>query len=215
MKLFVPTAAVFAALACIAPLASANQAARNPRLEKLALTPADTKLAKSETVELADLGSGWKGGQVSAGNNETPDCPWQDYSPYTLTGQGESVFALGQSAQVIAQAGVFPTSGQAAGDYAVGTKTGTAACEGASLGKAVGKAAKVVVAKQVAAPKVGDRATAYTFTIKNAATTFHVDIILVERGRSLGAVSVVTTAAKPVTSLAHLAALMDARMQKA
>ena len=75
--------ALFAALACLVAAAVAD-AARSPRLEKLAPTAADTKIAKAAVLRLADLGAGWKQERTST-SGDAPPCKW-DLSRFTLTG---------------------------------------------------------------------------------------------------------------------------------
>ena len=164
--------ALLAAASCLLVVAGAT-AGRSPRLEKIALRPIDTQRASDAMVKLSDLASGWKGGAVKA-NNSAPDCATQNFSPYTITGQAESDYHHGV-ALIISVANMFPSGTQSLGDFEVGTRTGTARCEGEAFRKALGVSAKLVSARQTVAPKVGQRAAAYEFVVEHGKTTYYAD----------------------------------------
>src|SRR3954452_12207825 len=90
----------------VADTAAAASAARSPRLERLALRAADVKLARKSIIRASDLTAAWKGGESKAGNDDAPDCAWQDFSRFTITGQAESDFGL-TGARIISQVQVF------------------------------------------------------------------------------------------------------------
>jgi hypothetical protein len=186
-------------------------AARDPPLEKLALRPADAALARKALVRVDDLASGWQGGPIDRPSGTPPDCPWQDYSAYTMTGRAGAVFAY-PGAQLQSNVQVFATRAQALGDYAVDTRAGTAKCEGKRLAGAIGAGATLVSAREVPAPKVGDRATAYRWVIKVGANVIYVAAIEFVRGRSIAGVFAVNVG-RELRGTDVLARTMDLRLQ--
>ncbi len=162
-------------------------------------------------VKLSDLVPGWKGGAVNANSNATPDCASQNFSPYTITGQAESEYHHGITL-LISVANVFPSDAQSVGDFEVGTRTGTAECEGEAFRKTLGVSATLVSARQTVAPKVGRRAAAYEFVVKHGKTTYYADVIQFVRGRALAAVISVNPG-HPLAGASTLARIMDGRLQ--
>jgi hypothetical protein len=180
----VKLASVVVVLLCSLALA-ATAAARDPRLEKVALRASDGRLAQKGLVRLTDLASGWQGGPVSRDAGGSPDCPWQDYSAYTMTGRAISEFRQA-GAQLMSSVQVFTSHAQALGDYGVDTRNGTAKCEGEQLRKAFGPNAKLVSAGEIRAPDVGERATAFRWVIKLGSNTIYLEAIEFVRGRAIG-----------------------------
>jgi hypothetical protein len=202
--------ALLAAASCLLAVEGAA-AARSPRLEKIALRAGDSRRASDALVKLSDLVSGWKGGAVKATNNSTPDCAFQNFSRYTITGQAESDYHQGGTL-LISIANVFPSDAQSLGDFGVSTRTGTARCEGEAFRKALGSSAHLVSARQTVAPKVGQRAAAYEFVLKFDKSTYYADVILFIRGRALGALLSVNPG-RPLAGPRTLARVMDGRLQ--
>jgi hypothetical protein len=200
---------VLALLAAV--MAVSATAARSPRLEKLAPNAADTATAKQADVKLSDLVSGWTGGTAKPNTSSAPDCPGQDYSPFTLTGAGETSFTH-SVARIVSLVEVFPSHAQAIGDFHVDGLTGTAECEGAVFRKAFGAKAKLVSAKEVTAPSVGDTAIAFQIAVKVGANTFYVNVIEFVRGRTIGAL-ITLNPTSPLVGRETLVRLMDARLQ--
>ena len=91
-------------------------------------------------------------------------------------------------------------------------KAETAACEGAAFVKAFGKGAKLISAKTVAAPKIGDRSAAFRFSAKVGVNTFFGDMIVFVRGRSLGVLLTLNPVA-PMPGRDVAAQLMDQRLR--
>ncbi len=151
----------------------------------------------------------WRGGQ--ADRQHAPDCPWQNNSSYTITGQSEADFTE-PDAKIISAVQVFQSSKQALGDLTVGSRPGTAACEGSVITQSFGKSAKLLSARSVAAPKIGDRALEFEFAIKFGAGTYYVNVIEFVRDRSLGGL-ITLNAATPLAGREALAALMDERLR--
>lgn len=206
----VVAAAVLAFVACLAAVEAAT-AARSPRLEKIALRAPDMKQVGAATVKLSDLVSGWKGGMVNANNDSSPDCSSQNFSRYTITGQAESDYHNGVTL-LISVANMYPSDAQSFGDFTVGTQAGTVKCEGEAFRQAFGQAARLVSARQIAAPKVGSHAAAFEYIVKTGRTIFYSDVIQFVRGRALGALISVNPG-RPLAGPTALARIMDERLQ--
>ena len=207
---------VAAALALAAPAA-----ARNPRLEQLALRPADMHTAKSALLRAGDLGSGWLAQASKADDSAPPDCPGQDYSKFTITGQAQSQFTkLGAS--VLSRVEVYEDTRQARADFAVDERPGTAACEGEAIRREVAKGAaglkvSLVSARQLPGPKVGQRSLAFRIVLDLRGSgkdlKVYVDLIGFVRDR-VGASVVVVAPGVPPAGNVLLAKLVDTRLQR-
>jgi hypothetical protein len=193
-------------------LTAAAAGAQGPRNEKLALTPAGTALAKAASAQRSDLGAGWSGGAVPA-TSDPPDCPWQDYSAFTLQGRADAQFLHGDSA-LLSEIAVFPDAGQAQGDIAVNAKPGTAACEGKAIAKSISPSAKVLVAKRVAAPAVGQRAVEYAFAIKGSPATLNARVLFFTEGRVQARIGTISVAGSSVPPIAKVAQAIDRRIRR-
>jgi hypothetical protein len=191
-------------------LTGSASASSSPKVQKLAPISSDTKLAKSATLQLSDLTSGWKGGSTKP-NNSPPDCN-KNFAAYTITGDAEADFTQAQGAAALTSTiQLFPNQQQALGDFHVDTPSGSATCEGAALRTAIGESAKLVFARQVAPPKVGTRAAAYDFAVQVNGVTFYIDVINFVRGRAYGSlITLDPDAGLPDSTL--LATLMDKRL---
>jgi hypothetical protein len=212
---------VVVVLAALVAATAADAKRRDPRLEQLALRAVDMELAQSAVVNGADLGSGWKKVAIPAQDNEPPDCPGQNYSPYTITGQAATRFDR-QTTSLLSRVEVYSSRAHARGDFGVSTRAGTAACEGRVLRAAFEKQVKgstvtVVSAKQQAGSGVGERSIVFRIVlrVKTKTTSFplYVDLIGFVRDRSAGSV-VAISPGRPVAGLAKLAALMDSRLRR-
>jgi hypothetical protein len=194
---------------CVALVLTASASgSSSSKVQKLALTPTDTKVAKSATLRLSDLTSGWKGGSAKP-NNSPPDCG-KNFSAYTITGNAEADFTQGAAA-ITSTIQLFPNLQQALGDFRVDTPPGIAACVGASLRKGLGPSAKLVFARQVTPPKVGSQAAAYDFAVRVNGVKFFIDVINFVRGRAYGSlITLDPYAALPGSTL--LANFMDQRL---
>jgi len=191
--------------------ALAAGAARSPRLERLALSAADVKFARKAIIRASDLSVAWKGGEAKAGNGDPPDCAWQDFSPFTITGQAESDF--GQTgARIISQVQVFARRAHALGDFRVDTRDGTAVCEGKVFAKALGHSARLVSAHPLTPPKIGDHAAAYRFVLRTGSTLIYFHVIEFVRDRTLAGVAAFSVGGL-IDGLDELARLMDTRLQ--
>jgi hypothetical protein len=208
--------AALIALALVAWLAGADLVGaavgkRSPRLERLAPRAADLTLARKALIRTSDVGSDWKGGVVEAADHETPDCAWQDYSAFTITGQAESDFSQ-TGARVISQVQVFARPAQAMADFRIDTRKGTPACEGRVFAKALGHGVRLVSAEPLAAPKVGERAAAYRFVLTSGSTRISFQVLEFVRGRALAGV-VAFSVGGSIEGLGALARAMDVRLQ--
>ncbi len=168
----------------VALLLSASASGKpGSRIQKFAPVAADMKAAASATLRLSDLTSGWHGGSAKP-DNPAPDCK-KNFSAFTITGNAEADFTQGGAA-ITSTIQIFPTKRQALGDFDVDTPLGIVACEGAALRAASGPGTKLLFARQVAPPKVGNHAVAYDFAEQVNGVTFYVDVINFVRGRAYG-----------------------------
>src|SRR4051812_47571463 len=104
-------------------------AARNPRLEQLRPRAADMRLARGAVLRPADIGAGWMAQASKPDADAPPDCAFQDYSRFTLTGQAQRQYTL-RGASVLSRVEVFATGAQARDDFAIDSDPRTARCEG-------------------------------------------------------------------------------------
>jgi hypothetical protein len=206
----------------LALVAVAPAAARNPRLEQLALKPADTAAAKDAVLRAGDLGTGWTAKVESARDDSAPDCPFQDYSRFTITGEAQTRFSQ-QGASVVSRVEIYASKADAAGDFAVDTKPRTARCEGevirASFAKqSPGTKVTLESAKVTGRPKVGQRSVSMRIVlgVKAGSRTLrlYIDLIGFVRDRAAASIVVVTPGA-PAQGAAQLARIMDARLSRA
>lgn len=195
-------------------------AARNPRLEHLALRPVDMDLARGAVLRAGDL-DGWRQIPGKAQDDAAPDCPGQDYSAFTITGQAQSHFRRG-GASALSRVEVYRSPRQARGDFAVDARPGTARCEGAAIRAQVAKQVKgltvrLASARQLRGPKVGQRSLAFRIVLdlkaKQAAQKLYVDLIGFVRDRALASVVLVAPGG-PAADGAALARAIDARLQQ-
>jgi hypothetical protein len=214
VRTFVLTVAAALALA-------ASAAARNPRLEQLALEQADMVTAKSALLRAGDLGSGWAAQPSKPADNAPPDCPGQDYSSFTITGQAQAQFTR-SGASVLSRVEVYRNKRQARADFAVDERPGTAACEGAAIRREVAKEAaglkvSLLSARQLPGPKVGERSLAFRIVLglrgSGKDLKVYVDLIGFVRDR-VGASVVVVAPGVPPTGNVLLAKLVDTRLQR-
>jgi hypothetical protein len=199
-----------------------SAAAGGPKLERLALTRADMRLASSALLRRGDL-SGIAPGWLplsTVPDNSAPVCAWQNYSPYTLTGRGEADFqptTVGHAGFIGSSVDIFATPGDALGKFAVDTHPGTVTCEAEALRKALGAQLTTSSARELASPKLGERAVAYEFVYQQPSGTprrIFINIIEFVRGRGVGVLST-TDFDVPgnVATRLRLASLIDQRLK--
>jgi hypothetical protein len=215
----VRTLLVVVAVALLLPAAASG---RNPRLEKLALRQPDMQLARNALLRAGELGPGWATHTSKPDESSPPDCPGQDYSRFTITGQAQTQFTkLGAS--VLSRVEVYKSRAQAVGDFAVDARPGTAACEGAAVRRQVAKeatgvAVTLVSAKQLPGPKVGQKSIAFqiVLNLRRAGKDLkvYVDLIGFLRDRAAASVVIVAPGTAP-KGTAVLARAVDARLQGA
>jgi hypothetical protein len=198
----------------------AAASARNPRLERLALRPADMELAKSAVLRSGDLGSGWTTGVMKLDDNAPPDCAGQNYSKFTITGQAQTR-STKSGASVISRVELYRSRADAHGDFAVDARPGTAACEGAAIRKewaSSGFAVRLLSANELPAPALGQRSIAFRIVlgVTRAGKELRVYIDLLGFVRDRAAASVIVVApGVPPKGKDVLARTIDARLQRA
>jgi hypothetical protein len=211
-------------LACLAValVVVGSAAARDPRLEKLALRPADMDAAKNGVLRTGDLGTGWATKVQNARDDSPPDCAFQDYSKYTITGEAQTRFDR-QGASVVSRVEIYKSEADAAGDFGIDTTPKTAACEGRAIRdsfarQATGMTVRLASAKQLAAPKVGKRSVAFRIALelrqKARTLKIYIDLIGFVRDRATASIVVVAPSA-PAKGALTLARVMDARLSRA
>ncbi len=99
----------------------ASAAARDPRLEQLRLTPADTQAARASILTRADLRSGWHPTK-SSDDDTYPDCAAfsPNFSKFVITGKAGSKFNHSGGATLESSAEVYASHAQAVGDFLLG-----------------------------------------------------------------------------------------------
>lgn len=190
---------IFVSVVVVLALA-AVAAARDPRLEKLALRASDTRDATGAVVRLADLGAGWR--KVAFPSRETPPPACVGYRPdfsrFTVTGRARSGFASPVTKDSLLSAvDMFASDADARGDFAL-TTAASARCIGADLqrqaaaGNPPGATFKLLSARRVNTPNLAERAATYHIVSQLTRGTqrvrAHIDAIIFQRGRSIGGV---------------------------
>ena len=202
-------------------LAGVASAARDPRLEQLALRPADMSLARSAIIRAGDLGAGWRPRTTPAEDASPPDCKGTDYSPFTITGQAQTQFDHA-GGSVLSRVEIYRSHRHALGDFAVDDRPGSAACEGNALRRDIARSArgvtvKLLSAKRLKRPAVGQRSLAYRFVVGISGTRtnvkLYVDLVGFVRDRAIGSVLVVAPAA-PLAGATTLAQTIESRLQR-
>jgi len=197
-------------------------AARSPRLEHLALTPADNRLAAGAQVRISDLAGippGWLP-LSTIPDNTAPACPWQNYARYTLTGRAEADFQptkVGHAGFVGSSVDILATPADAIGRFTVDTHPGTAACEAEALRKALGKSLKTISAQQLKLDNLGDHAVGYAFAYEQPKGTpkrIYITIIEFVEGRGIATLSTTDFDSDgSMTTRLTLAHLIDRRLR--
>jgi hypothetical protein len=216
-----PPAAVAAAVAAVAVVACASAlAARSPRLERLALNAADTRLAAGAVLRRADLAGvppGWRP-LATTPDDSAPVCPWQDYSHFTVTGRAQAGFqaaVVGGSGYVGSTVEIYASAADAEGRFDVDVHPGTAGCESQALRQAFGASLKIVGARRIAMPGLGERATSFRFVYAQTKEPkrIYVNVIELVRGRGVAVLDTTNfdTAGSSATRLA-LARVVDRRL---
>jgi hypothetical protein len=168
--------------------------ARDPRLEQVRLKPADVALAKRITVRLADLPAGSRKQAYPNSSSEPMRCAEvnPDLSSFTITGKAKSAFTAGQTTQVLSNVEVYESAGDASADFRLTAKPALAKCLRREMESELatgGLPIRIVSAKVVPAPRVGDRRIAYrvvaTATSPGAKANVYADLVAFQRGRSI------------------------------
>jgi hypothetical protein len=208
---------VIGLLLILALLVSASAQAGRFRPEQERLRPLDVALAKRTTVRASDLAPGW----LRRPSPESPDaslnCPGvdMDFSRFTITGKARSKFErTGASVESFVE--VYKSRADAAGDFTKGSRPAVLACIARLLDQEARQdgRSRVLTARSLAAPRVGERSMAYRVVISVAtdrgAVRVYVDFVGFQRGRT--AVLLAFTAGRaPITGQALLARAVAAR----
>lgn len=201
-------ALILGLFACLAA-ATVADAKRSPRLEKLALKASDTEAANAALLRRSDFPAGWKV-ERGSGSSDAPPCGW-NLSRFTLTGQAGATFSKGDAA-VYSEVNVFPTEAQALGDYLVQVDPKSLACEGEYLRSSFGTEVKLVSARALPDPRIGDRSAARRWVLRLGAVTMNVDLIAFVRGRTNSGLFVLAPGS-PQPALDALARLVAERVK--
>lgn len=208
------------AAVCLLALAFvAGASARDPRAEKLLLNAADNRAARASLLTEADLQPVWQ--RVKGSGDETvPTCAnyRPDFSRYTVTGKAEAEFKDTSGEMVISSSEVYASHAQAIADYRLGTKRQVASCLAQTFEKQpTGDPSvhvKAVSAKQVAAPRLGERSARYKivlrFTGPGGSVPAYLDAIVFQKGRTI-ALLMTLGVPQPITDGPSLASVMSAR----
>lgn len=209
------TTAIVLLLVC-ALLVSASAQAGRFRPEQERLRPVDVALAKRTSVRTSDLASGWVRQAPTQSPDEKLDCPGVDldFSRFTITGKARSKF--GQSGGSIESfVEVYKSRADAAGDFRKGSRPGVLACIAKVLDKAARRnGSRVVAARSLADPRVGEQAMAYRVVLSVAtdrgAVRVYVDFLGFQRGRT-SALLAFTGGSAPITHQGGVARAVAAR----
>jgi hypothetical protein len=212
---------VLAALALPASATTA-QPQRHPRLEKLALRPADTARARRALVRRSDLGAGWTRLPTNSSESAPPTCPGYkpDFSAFTITGRAESGFQQ-RARSILTHVEVYASRADARGDYGLSTEPPAARCLGLTLRRqlaaaSVGFTATVASARRVAAPALGERSAAYRIVVVlssgAARVRIYIDVLVFLQGRAIGGLFF-TSAPQPLPGRTSLARRVVARLR--
>ena len=209
------TTAIVLLLVC-ALLVSASAQAGRFRPEQERLRPVDVALAKRTTVRTSDLASGWVRQASTQSPDEKLDCPGVDldFSRFTITGKARSKFERsGGSIESFVE--VYKSRADAAGDFRKGSRPGVLACVARFLDKEARRnGSRVVVARSLADPRVGERAMAYRVVLSVAtdrgAVPVYVDFLGFQRGRT-SALLAFTGGYAPITHQGAVARAAAAR----
>lgn len=212
-------------VACALVVVAAASAARDPRLETLALKPSDGRLAKLAAVQLSDLSPAWKAVRTPASDEQAPDCPGYrpDFSKFTITGQANSGFSTQNGVlSIVSRAEVYATASDARGDFALSTLSPVARCLGIMLRRETvksgtdGLTVRVLSSRRVAGPTYGERSAAYRIVTElakdGARVKIYVDVVVVLRGRSIGGLFF-TGVLQPVADQRRLVGRVAARLR--
>jgi hypothetical protein len=210
------TAAIALLLMC-ALLVSASAHAGRFRPEQKRLNPADVALAKRTTVRVSDLAAGW----ARRATPESPDAPLNcpgvdvDFSRFTITGTAKSKFER-SGASVESFVEVYKSRADAAGDFWKASRPGVLACIARLLDTEARRdgRSRVLVARSLARPRVGEQALAYRIVLSVAtdrgAVRVYVDFVGFQRGRT-AVLLAFTGAQAPIPGQVLLARVVAAR----
>ncbi len=192
-----------------AALASSAAGATDPRSETVRLRPADVALAKRAVLQQSDVGPDWIRVPGVKGESQFEcDSFNPDFSAFTITGQAYASYRIESDAggnQIDSTVAVFPSRAQAVGDFRLGAKPPLADCLAAEMRRTfrrypAGIEGRLLSAKMVTAPKLGEHAAAYAMTAElkgnGVSLRVYVDVLVVQRGRSMAALVFTATGSR-------------------
>jgi hypothetical protein len=192
--------------------------ARDPHDEQVRLRAADVALAKRIVLSQKDVGYAWKRESI-VGDHANPKCPGfdPDFSAFTITGKAKTVYKQPSGATVASSVEVFRSRSDAVGDFRAGARPELALCIRTLLERELsgsGLPMRVVSSAVVAAPRVGERRIAYRTIarIDAAHVNVYLDWVIVQRGRSIFALTFMTPH-KPPAARDQLAAKVASRLR--
>ena len=211
--------ALAAAAALLALAVAATAAARDPRAETLRLNARDSRAARAALIKPADLRGDWQR-TTSSAEDSVPSCSGYrpDFSRFTITGKAAADYKTAIGEGLTSSAEVYASHADATADYKLGTKPQVASCLAREIEKAAASdptvQAKTLVAKQVAAPRIGERSARYKlvlrFTGPAGSLPIYVDAIVFQKGRTLALLMTVGVS-RPITNGTALARRMYSR----
>ena len=199
------------------PVSALAQASGRFRPEQKSLRSADVALAKRVSVRAGDLSSGWVRGTPNPSSDAKLDCPGVDldFSRFTITGTARTKFDR-PGASIESYIEVYKSRADAAGDFRKGSRPAVLACIARLLDKEARRdgRSRVVAARSLADPRVGEQAMAYRVVLSVAtgsgAVRVYVDFLGFRRGRT-AALLAFTAGRAPITGQVPLARAVAAR----
>jgi hypothetical protein len=214
--------AAVAVLLALSLLVATAASGRDPRLERVKLRPADVALAQRITLKQRDVGASWRPTRIPASGERRLTCPGfnPDLSRFTITGKANSGFTQTTGASIISTVEVYESRADAIGDFQTGAKPIVVRCLKQSLLQEFNAGGlidvKVPIARVVAAPRVGDRRTAYRIVARieaaNTRIDLYLDVVVVQRGRSIAAFFF-TSPSRPLQGQSRIVSAAAARMR--
>jgi len=179
-------------------------------------------LARRVLLRQGDVGPDWTRVAVPK-TSSTLDCPSfdPDFSHFTITGESQALFTYRDFDQILSTSEVYRSRAQAVGDFELGVQPGLTRCLRGVLVRTLKASTgtfkiRAASARQVRAPKIGERAASYRLTASIAASGIGVHIymdVLVFQRRRTQAGLFFTGVDSPVPSQLSYARAVDARMR--
>lgn len=197
-------------------LVSASAQAGRFRPEQERLRPVDVALAKRMTVRASDLAPGWMRRPSPESPDERLDCPGVDldFSRFTITGTARSKFEQ-SGASIESFVEVYKSRADATGDFRKGSRPVVLACVARLLDKEARRnGSRVVAARSLADPRVGEQSMAYRVALSVATdrgtVPVYIDFLGFRRGRT-AVLLAFTGGGAPITHQRQVAHAVAAR----